>query len=146
MLINSEMVKDSTRLFFYDIDSFSRVFGEKPVRSYDKNENVYKFCFLNYGCSVSHGSKTKTKKSFPIEITFYFNSFSQYVPCKKLVAFHDSFSFDKIIIDQNTTFSQFKALGDKYRIKNNTVEFYRGYLIFDDSKPESKINCIKVRF
>ena len=142
--INKQIVVENINLFFYDIDCFSKVFNSKPYRIKDKLTNNYKFCYLDKGCYVSHSSKHKTKKSFPLEIIFCFNYNPYYIPNPKFAMFTGDFIFNGIQISDTTTFSKFNNSASKYLIKNNILEFKNGYVVFEDDNPNSKIICIKV--
>lgn len=140
--INNRLVfKDDG--FYFKIDSFSKVFKEKPKRHKNATTGLYDFWYEKQGTCVSQSEKRSTKASYPMEIVFNFNYVFESVPFHTSSLFKGDFYIHGVKIDANTTESDLQFLKQYYPASEVTrMRFDRFHIEFENKLKNPKITSI----
>ncbi len=145
LTINNQLVfKDDG--FYFKIDSFSKVFKEKPERYKNNTTGFYDFWYEKHGISVSQKEKRSTKASYPREVLFNFNYVFESVPFHTASLFTGDFYIHGVKIDANTTKSDLQFLKQYYPASDvEWMQFDRFSIQFENKLKNPKITSITYR-
>lgn len=145
LTINNQLVfKDDG--FYFKIDSFNKVFNEKPRKHKNRTTGLYDFWYERQGSCVSQIAKRSTKESHPMKIVFNFASVPESISYYSSSVFTGDFYLYGVKIDGNTTETDLQFLKQYYSASQvEKMDFDRFYFHFENKLKNPRITSVTYR-